>query len=391
MFRCYTLITIQQNSPKRAKTLFFDFCNQFDASDTWVDLTNQAKITVPKNIYVRDQNNKLLPLGGDNVNVGGFDKFSPLFLRGDKIKIEMGYRYYRGNQEILEKSQIFEGYISEVQSKKPIELKAEDNMWLLKQIPCKPQTWNKSVEELVATMLKDHPEITVNKLSSTSIGQIVVQNETVAQFLERMRKDASLEAYFRGNELRVGSLVYLPGDNIVNGKIIFKKFVFQGNIITDELTYKRKDDVIMSAVVTSQFETVNGTTKDGQAKTKKERLEILVYWNKKKNDWDYIKKEKGKDLPANTEGERRTVPLVNVSSVAVMFKAGKDAIQKYFYEGFRGKFTTFAIPYVRQGDNVIIEDPILPERNGKYKVKGVNYSGGVSGHRQEIILDFLIP
>lgn len=391
MFRCYTLITIQQNSPKRAKTLFFDFCNQFDASDTWVDLTNQAKITVPKNIYVRDQNNKLLPLGGDNVNVGGFDKFSPLFLRGDKIKIEMGYRYYRGNQEILEKSQIFEGYISEVGSKKPMELKAEDNMWLLKQIPCKPQTWNKSVEELVATMLKDHPEITVNKRSSTSIGQIVVQNETVAQFLERMRKDAAMEAYFRGNELRVGSLVYLPSDNIVNGKVIYKKFVFQGNIITDELTYKRKDDVVMSAVVTSQFEDVTGTTKDGQPKSKKERLEILVFWNKKKNDWDYVKKEKGKDLPANTEGERRTVPLMNVSSIPVMFKAGKDAIQKYFYEGFRGKFTTFGIPYVRQGDNVIIEDPILPERNGKYKVKGVNYSGGVGGHRQEIILDYLIP
>jgi hypothetical protein len=40
------------------------------------------------------------------------------------------------------------------------------------------------------------------------------------------------------------------------------------------------------------------------------------------------------------------------------------------------------------GDNVILNDPILPERNGKYKVKGVNYSGGKDGHRQEIILDY---
>ena len=37
-----------------------------------------------------------------------------------------------------------------------------------------------------------------------------------------------------------------------------------------------------------------------------------------------------------------------------------------------------------------LRDNILPERNGKYKVKGVQYSGGVGGHRQEIILDYKI-
>jgi hypothetical protein len=74
-----------------------------------------------------------------------------------------------------------------------------------------------------------------------------------------------------------------------------------------------------------------------------------------------------------------------------MFELGKNELKKFYYTGFRGKFTAFAVPYVRQGDNVILFDRILPERNGKYKVKGVNYSGGVSGHRQEIILHYLIP
>ena len=51
---------------------------------------------------------------------------------------------------------------------------------------------------------------------------------------------------------------------------------------------------------------------------------------------------------------------------------------------------TFGIPYVRHGDNVDILDAIIPERNGRYKVKSVQYSGGVIGLRQEIELDYLI-
>ena len=42
-------------------------------------------------------------------------------------------------------------------------------------------------------------------------------------------------------------------------------------------------------------------------------------------------------------------------------------LDQYHYEGFRGSFTTFGIPYVRLGDNIDILDAVLPERNGRYK------------------------
>ena len=63
-------------------------------------------------------------------------------------------------------------------------------------------------------------------------------------------------------------------------------------------------------------------------------------------------------------------------------------LKQFYYTGLRGSFTTFGIPFVRQGDNIQIQDPILPERNGFYKVKEVDYSGGIEGLRQEIHLDF---
>jgi hypothetical protein len=396
MFRCITEITIKQNSEGRNKSLFFDFVNEFEASDTWVDLTNQATVKFPKNIYVRDENGKLFPLGGDNKSIGGFSNETPLFLKGDLISINFGYWYFDklGNEKReLPQEPIFKGYITEVISKKPIELKCEDNMWKLKQIsapnklfPQKSYTWEAILKELLTGT-----GFTVNALTSTRIGDFRTQNETVAQVIERVRKDFHLEAYFRGNELRCGAKVYVDSDNIVNGVEVANTFVFQENIISDDLAYKRKDDTILSAVCYSvnKFE-LNTTTKTGKTKTKNERLEILVYWDKKLNEFKFQKKEKGKEYPQNVEGERRSLYFWDINNVNDLFAKGVDELKKFYYTGFKGKFTTFAIPYIRQGNNIYIKDNVLPERNGKYKVKGVNYSGGTSGHRQEIILDYKI-
>lgn len=392
MFRCVTEISIQQVTNGRNKLLSFDFVNKFDATDTWVDLTNQATITFPKNMYVRDENGKLFPLQGLNKNIGGFDANTPLFLKGDKVTIAFGYRYFdKIGNEIKETSTIFTGFISEVTSKKPIELKCEDNMWQLKQIAAPNKVYSASTtwENILRDLLKGTP-YTVNALTSTTLGNFRILNETVCQVIERVRKDYHLEAYFRGNELRCGSKVYIDSDNVdKNGNPIVKTFKFQQNIISDDLMYKRKDDVILSAIVYSvnKFE-LQGLTKNGRKRTGSERLEILIYNDK--GTFKYVKKEKGKDLPANVQGERRTLYFWNVDNVTDLFNKGVDELKKYYYTGFKGKFTTFAIPYVRQGDNIDIIDPILPERNGRYKVKGVEYEGGVGGHRQTIILDYQI-
>jgi hypothetical protein len=203
--------------------------------------------------------------------------------------------------------------------------------------------------------------------------------------LERVRKDYHLEAYFRENELRCGAKVYIDSEAVDN------TFVFQQNIISDEMQYKRKDDTILSAICYSvNKHELSETTKTGKTKTKQSRFEILVYWDRKSQSFKYQKKEQNKDYPANVEGERKTFYFWDIQSETDLFNQGVDQLKKYYYTGFKGKFTTFAIPFVKMGDNVYIKDNILPERNGKYKVKGVNYSGGVSGHRQEIVLDYKI-
>ena len=92
-----------------------------------------------------------------------------------------------------------------------------------------------------------------------------------------------------------------------------KVFIFQHNIIEEDLIYKRREDIVLSAVACSINEVSTGKqTKDSQQKTKSERLEVLVY--NKNGELVGVKKEKGKPFPENKEGERRTFYFKDVTS-----------------------------------------------------------------------------
>lgn len=405
MYRCVSNITIIQQPnakltqyPQRNKTLNFDFVHEYECTDSWRTLTNNGKIIVPKNLYVRDANNKLVPLFGTNVNIGGFSTNAPLIMRGDKVIIDWGYRYFKNGIDVFEgtfntkdNTHLFVGYVSEVTSKKPIEFLIEDNMWILKQIPAPIKTFapTDTLENILTTLLKG-TNFTVNALTQTTFGAFRMGNETVCEVLARLRKEFHFESYFRGNELRCGAIVYIPSE--ANERtFIFQSKADYGAIISDDLEYKRKDDIVLSATCQNTIEEETGKqTKDGQNKTKKVRLEVLITLRYGSDTPDVFIKKKGEDYPPNTGGERKQLFFPGAKSINELVALGTPVLARYYYTGFKGKFTTFGIPYVKMGDNVSLVDPILPERNGKYKVRSVEYSGGVNGLRQVIELDFKI-
>lgn len=389
MYRVITNITITQQPseayPSRTLTLYFDFANHYEASSSWRDLTNSGKLVLPKNLYYRDQNGVRRPLHGTNINIGGFSSNAPLLMRGDKITIVAGYKYpEKGDRTSTVTSTWHTGYISKVGSKIPIECELEDNMWLLKQTPVATRTFQKSegLGTILAHILQGTP-FTYNALTQTTFGNFSVGNETACQVLQRLQKTYGFESYFRGNELRCGVLIYLPNEGQT------QNFFFQQNIISDELEYQRKDDITLSAVAHNTIEEETGKqAKDGTAKTKKVRLEVLVTI---RNGVKTVKEiKKGETVPPNLEGERRTLFYPGATTVQQLADLAYQEIIKYYYTGLRGKFTTFGIPFVQQGDIANIKDPILPERNGLYRIKAVEYSGGVEGLRQVITLDFKI-
>lgn len=390
MLRCYTLIKITQqpkatDTTPRKNIIEFNFCNSWSGGENWTDLTNTGKLTIPKNVFARNGRT------GAKYNVGNTKNLiTELFQRGDKVEITTGYYRYNANsgKETLETSSAYKGYISKVNSKIPVVLELEDNMWLLKQIPCKPQVWpkNKTVEDLMKSLLTG-TNFTVNATTETTVGDLIIQNESVAQLIARLRKDYHLEAYFVGNELRIGSLIYIPPNP--SPKEV-ATFIFQQNIISDELTYSRKDDIKLSAVCESINTVFTGkTNKAGAQKTKQERLQVLVYMGAD-GRFKWVKKKKDVDFPANEEGERRKLFFPNITDAAILAKKGTEELAKYYYNGFRGKFTTFAIPNIKLGDYIALEDRVLPDRNGFYVVKAVERSGGVGGGRQVIELAYAL-
>jgi hypothetical protein len=398
VLRAIVNITVKQNPtqafPGRNGTLIFNFVNDLEAEDNWKDLTNKGKMVLPKNVYVRNQYNNSVQLAGTNVNLGGFSSNPPIFLRGDAVTIQAGYRYFdAGSNERTIVNPIFTGYIAKVSSKKPVTLDLEDNMWQLKQIPAPNIVFSfktYTLESILTTLLQGTP-FTVNHQTSTTLGVGInmgdfrTMNETVAEVLSRIRKDYHFESYFRGNELRCGPLVYLEEEAAQ------QTFVFQENIIEDELEYQRKDDITLSAIAYSVNRNASAVqTKDGHTKTKFERLEALVIY--KNGAFTSTVKAAGAkaDFAPNTEGERRTLYFWNVTSGAQLVALAQAELTKYYYSGFKGKFTTFMVPFVRQGDNAKILDPVLPERNGLYKIKSVQYKVGTGGLRQIIELDYLI-
>lgn len=391
MVRCITQITIEQvpvNNDGRDLKLSFDFVNSFDGTDTWVNLTNTLKLVFPKNVYVRDTDNNLIPLGGNVPK----KLISWLFRRGDKVTLNYGYYTYDmdGKEtKDMPATPVFTGYISKVLSKMPINIECEDNMWILKQIPCSVKHWpkDKTLEELLNTLIPAELNFGINILTKTTIGSLIIENESIAQLLQRIRKDYHLEAYFRGNNLRVGSQVYIEDDAIKSGT---KHFIFQENIISSDLEYQRKDDIKMSAVCNSITTSVKGQNKKGKDKVSNEKLSVLVYSDQATGNFKYIVKKKDVEFPANEQGERRTFFFPNVTSAAELAQLGADKLKTYYYTGFKGNFTTFGIPYVRQGDNISLTNRSLPDQDGTYKVRGVNYKGGTAGHRQVITLDYLL-
>lgn len=385
MFSVQNNITIEQTPtadyPSRRATIYIDFLTAYEYSSSWAEQASKGSITIPKNLYYRSY--ALNPLTGTLINIGGFGS-TPFIMRGDKVTLKAGYVGYNLDT-------IAEGWVSKVHSSIPMQFDIEDNMFILKQTVLKPKTFSKtdSLEDVLKYITDSvtDKKLTYLANSVTTFGEFKVNDETAASLLDRLNKTFGFNSYFRGNELRSGINIYVEQD------INYETFIMNGakaNVVESNLEYFRKDDIPLSAKVYSVNTAETGeTTKDGKAKTKKERLTILCSYFKGQQKVTVI----GKDgyVPENQEGERRTFFFPNITSTDKLAELGFAQLKNYYYDGFKGSFTTFGYPFVKHGDEVILKNPKLPEQDGKYKVKRVNYTGGTDGLRQDIEIDFRIP
>ena len=389
MFGLLTKITITQVSttqyPNRTKFFVFDFCVSSEVTSTWAILTDTANVVLPRGIYFVDSNG--VKSSWANTQIYGNPDKAPLIIRGDKIKIETGYSYFAPTQSNFNRKEtvnkikvVFDGYITKIQNKTPIELTCEDSMYALKQSKVKDKEYNSSqytLEQMLKEMISQSTfpdakliDVKIDNFK-TKLGIFRTQNVTIAQVLDELRKSYHLESFIRKTynddnslktiELKCGIIRYYPEDRVSH------QFHFQKTIISDNLEYTRADDIRLGIKAYSIIKKeLNTTNSSGKNKLKKTRLEVIV---------------------GDLDGEIKPYHFPEIDTIDELKKQALKILPRLKYEGFRGSFTTFGLPKVKHGDLVELLDDKLTERKGSYLVKEVKESNTNSGQRQTITLD----
>ena len=383
VLRLISKITITQVStkenPNRTLVYTIPFCNEVEINSTWENLTDICKVTMPNKIYFNTEEGSKVTWFG--ANIYGDKATSPMVLRGDKIKVELGYIYpdYKDpNTDVTEMYTEFVGYITKVSNSVPIVLECEDEMYRLKQIQCPTKVWDgkngqKNDVGSILTKILEGTGITVNNSGATlDVGNLRTGSETVAQLLDSLQRDYRLESYFRLSkdgtpELRCAGVVYYPSDRKEH------VFHFQKNIVNEDLQYFRLDDQNLGIKAYSTFEVEQntGTRKDGTPIKRKRRLTVTV-------------------PDGFVDGELRTVYFWDVKTEKELKKLATERLNRFYYEGFQGSFVAFGLPSVKHGDAANLIDATKPERNGVYLIKKVVKTFGMNGYRQDIELDLRI-
>lgn len=430
MLRPFISIEIQQvpndKFKQRNRSFVLDFVEKYEVDNGWKDHTTTANFTIPKNIHIQyGDSDFLLPNTGTyNAVLGGVlpnaDIFGqpiqsyPLLMKGDIIKIIDGYRFRNEYGEAEPESRVaFSGFISSVSSDVPIKVECEDNFFLLKRTNCPVDSWSKPLLELCQLILDStnknfflnesfyingvspYPELKMYEKPDAltqqfSIGHLDIGNISCSLLLNRMKQTYKMDSFFVGNELHFGFPIY--DEETANNDYVFE---FQNNIFDDKsLEYKNRDDVELSAVVTCrEIKTTGKTTRDGNESTRISKVSILVYWDIVSQDFKWVSKDNGEQLPKNDGGERHEFiyavnPYQTQPTTEQLAEYGINQLKKYYYTGFRGSFKTIGFPFVTWNDNITILDPVIADRNGIFKVKRVVRSGGINGIEQEIFLDY---
>jgi hypothetical protein len=255
---------------------------------------------------------------------------------GDAVKIELGY-----DNKLFEE---FTGYVSEVSPKSPLEIKCEDEMWLLKQSTVTMSWKSITLKNLLAWLV---PSVNILQCPEVTLSPFSVSYVTKFKVLQKLKDEYGLDVYFRKGKLFVGLAYTETGLN----KVVYN---FQKNVPKEEvdknLFFRKKDD----------------------AKLRVKAISILP-------DNKRIETEVG-----DKDGDQTTLTFYNIKTKDELRKQATELINKQKFDGYRGSIKCFGVPYATFGMVARFIDERYKERQGDYFIDQVKVSYGSDGYRREI-------
>ncbi len=320
----------------------FNYDHMLTIQDSWDTFTGTASITLPNRFRKKD--GQTLIVGTENV-----------FKRGDSVTIKIGYF---PNLETR-----FEGFITLVKPDSPVVLECEDEMWQVKQVNLASKEFtNTTVKTVVDFAMASFPDTVIEfDDPDANIGSFHIDNKgfiNAVTVFEVLKRQFGYNIFFQGKVLQVRVLKsILALDRPVH------RFGLQRNIISDDLKYQRDDDQDMMI----RFE------------SKQDDDTVLTFFGFKENGETVI------TTNAKFAGVTHSWNVPDLSETQIR-RIMLDNIDDFIWEGYSGSFLTFLEPSVQKADRVDLIDKEHPEREGRYLIKSVDTTFGVSGARQSIEL-----
>lgn len=311
----------------------FTNCVEVEINSSWEDMTDRCSITLPRKAKWID---KELSTGtGSALSVG------------DAVKVELGYDFNY--------STYFQGYITNIGAKTPVEIECQDAFWFLKQASGSFTTSNGGTLEDAFTHIeriykastiyaKYGADITFTPVKNTVIGKVKADNISMAFAIQSLKKFGVVSFMRPGNILYSGIAYY---DDQIN--TVARQFNY--NIIEDSLEQKNATDTKIKLVVKSIDNKNLAPVEVGDA-----------------------------------EGDTISYLVSGMTTQAQMRAQGEKELPRYKFDGWKGLFTTFGDVYIKHGDVIDLTDPVIKDRNGKFYVKKVETKFGTSGFRNVVEL-----
>jgi hypothetical protein len=320
------------------------------------DLTDTAKVTFPYSGKFQGRNL--------------FAEPDPIFQQGDSIKIYQGYYpdlYLR-----------FNGWISGISAKIPVEVSCQDHMYQLKNSsitypqkrityyygrtskgkiskkPLKnPRTIGESItlKGLLDYCLGESGEDWTYECPDVNLGLLLFTNVSIAKVFETLKDKYGLYARFRNEKLIVGFQYDAANTNTY--KYEFNKTVPWAIIDDSDLQYQLADKVSLKVVaklmgLNNTFEEVTVGDTDGAQRT------LHFYW------------------------DGTTLPKPDLKKLA------EEELLNGRFDGYRGSFTTFGYYPIQAGDVASLTSKKFPEKDGDYLVTSVSETFDQNGYKQRI-------
>jgi len=288
----------------------FNYVTDVTIDSSWKKLTDTAVITLPRN----------LTWEGDNLR--------ELIKRGDPVQINLGYDF--------QERQEFVGYVSGLKATTPTQIECEDSMWLLKQTNHTESWQSTTLQEVLQSIV---PETIQFEALDVELGPFRFSKVSTVKVLQELKKKYGLVSFFRDRTLVVGFPYPDVPENV--------ELHFQGNVVRNDLTYRRDDDIqIRVSAISIQ--------PDGS------KIEEVV---------------------GDPDGERHTLHFYNLPK-AELIRQATEEMKKLRIEGYRGRITSFGIPFIAHGDTATLYDTDYPERQGTNFVDEVKVMFGQNGFRR---------